>query len=104
MEQLGHRFERFHVDGEARVHLGDSHQHQHIHLTSGTQRCTSSRKVLSLTYNPSERPETPSLPFSNVPFPRDPDFVKRGSLSDEIHDRLSTPGARLALYGLSGVG
>jgi hypothetical protein len=52
----------------------------------------------------SERPETPPSPLSNVPFPRDPDFVKRGLLSDEIHERLSIPGGRLALYGLGGVG
>jgi hypothetical protein len=34
MAQLGHRFERFHIAGQARVQLGDSHQH--IHLPAGT--------------------------------------------------------------------
>lgn len=50
-----------------------------------------------------ERPVSPVRPFSNVPFPHDPDYINRTSISDEIHHKLE-PGARLALVGLGGVG
>ncbi|KAK3073690.1 hypothetical protein LTR53_004504 [Teratosphaeriaceae sp. CCFEE 6253] len=50
------------------------------------------------------RPETPPRPLSTVPFPRDPDFIHRGSLMDEIQQKLSVPAARVALVGLGGVG
>ncbi|KAJ5494842.1 P-loop containing nucleoside triphosphate hydrolase protein [Penicillium fimorum] len=53
---------------------------------------------------PPERPETPPPPLSTVPFPRDPDFVDRGSLLDQIFEKEATPGARIALVGLGGVG
>ncbi|KAJ6021977.1 kinesin [Penicillium herquei] len=49
--------------------------------------------------------ESPPNPTSNVPFPRDPDFVPRGTLLDEIHAKSSTcPGSWVALVGLGGVG
>ncbi|KAJ5632319.1 P-loop containing nucleoside triphosphate hydrolase protein [Penicillium lividum] len=51
-----------------------------------------------------ERPETPPPPLSNVPFRRDPDFVDRGALLDQIYERGTTPEARIALVGLGGVG
>ncbi|KAJ6102772.1 P-loop containing nucleoside triphosphate hydrolase protein [Penicillium sp. IBT 16267x] len=53
---------------------------------------------------PPERPETPPPPLSTVPFRRDPDFVDRGVILDQIQEKGSTPGARLALVGLGGVG
>ncbi|KAK3620567.1 hypothetical protein LTR22_025543 [Elasticomyces elasticus] len=56
------------------------------------------------TYLPLERPETPPRPTSNIPFRRDPDFVERKELNDQIHTILSAPGARAALAGLGGVG
>ncbi|KAK5680746.1 hypothetical protein LTR17_027515 [Elasticomyces elasticus] len=56
------------------------------------------------TYLPLERPETPPRPASNIPFRRDPDFVERKELNDQIHAMLSAPGARAALAGLGGVG
>ncbi|KAJ5612510.1 Tetratricopeptide-like helical [Penicillium lagena] len=55
-------------------------------------------------YLPSERPETPPNPLSTVPFRRDPDFVDRGTLLDQIHEKGSVPGSRIALLGLGGVG
>ncbi|KAK3617011.1 hypothetical protein LTR22_026872, partial [Elasticomyces elasticus] len=56
------------------------------------------------TYLPLERPETPPRPTSNIPFRRDPDFVERKEINDQIHTILSAPGARAALAGLGGVG
>lgn len=47
---------------------------------------------------------TPPIPFSTVPFQRDPGHVDRGALSDELRTKLGTPGARVALVGLGGVG
>ncbi|KAJ5732374.1 P-loop containing nucleoside triphosphate hydrolase protein [Penicillium malachiteum] len=53
---------------------------------------------------PPKRPETPPPPLSTVPFHRDPDFIDRGSLLDQIQEKASTQGARIALIGLGGVG
>ncbi|KAF2836645.1 hypothetical protein M501DRAFT_1033316 [Patellaria atrata CBS 101060] len=51
-----------------------------------------------------KRPETPPSPSCNVPFRRDPDFVDRGTLLDQIHEKCSTPASRIALVGFGGVG
>ncbi|OQE13759.1 hypothetical protein PENSTE_c046G05998 [Penicillium steckii] len=51
-----------------------------------------------------ERSETPPPPLSNVPFRRDPDFVNRGTLLDQIYEKGTSPRARIALVGLGGVG
>ncbi|KAJ6013114.1 hypothetical protein N7522_003469 [Penicillium canescens] len=53
---------------------------------------------------PPERPETPPSPISTVPFTRDPDFVSRDTLLDQIHKKISVPGSGIALIGLGGVG
>ncbi|KAJ5977286.1 hypothetical protein N7501_000628 [Penicillium viridicatum] len=53
---------------------------------------------------PPERPETPPTPISTVPFRRDPDFVSRDTLLDQIHKKISAPGSRIALVGIGGVG
>lgn len=53
---------------------------------------------------PAKRPKTPPTPQSTVPFRRDPDFVDRGTLLDQIHEKTFRPGARVALMGLGGVG
>ena len=60
---------------------------------------------LKLTNNiDPERPETPPTPLSTVPFRRDPDFVSRDSLLDQIHKKVSVPGSRTSLVGIGGVG
>ncbi|KAJ5810431.1 uncharacterized protein N7503_002649 [Penicillium pulvis] len=46
------------------------------------------------------RPE----PLSTVPFPHDPDFVSRIAILDQIREKASVPGSRIALFGLGGVG
>ena len=51
-----------------------------------------------------ERPKTPSNPSFTVPFRRDPDFVDRGTLLSQIHEKCSAPASRVALIGLGGVG
>ncbi|KAK3655914.1 hypothetical protein LTR22_010072, partial [Elasticomyces elasticus] len=51
-----------------------------------------------------DRPETPPQPSSNVPFRRDPHFVERAPLADQIRAKLSEPAGRAALVGLGGVG
>jgi ankyrin repeat protein len=43
-------------------------------------------------------------PFFFVPSRRDPDFVGRERLLDEIHEKCSTPPSMIALVGLGGVG
>ncbi|CAG8215912.1 unnamed protein product [Penicillium olsonii] len=50
------------------------------------------------------RPETPPSPLSTVPFTRDPDFVRRETLLDQIYSKNSVAGSRIALIGLGGVG
>lgn len=51
-----------------------------------------------------ERLETPPDPSCAVPFCRDPDFVDRGTLLDQIREKCSAPASRMALVGLGGVG
>ncbi|KAH6621584.1 P-loop containing nucleoside triphosphate hydrolase protein [Chaetomium sp. MPI-SDFR-AT-0129] len=53
---------------------------------------------------PLERPETPPQPCENIRFSRDPDFVDRGDILDQIDKRCSEPAGRVALVGLGGVG
>jgi hypothetical protein len=56
------------------------------------------------TLTSSERPETPLQPSAAIPFCRDPDFVDRGDILDQIHQRCSEPAGRVALVGLGGIG
>ncbi|PVH91623.1 hypothetical protein DM02DRAFT_734103 [Periconia macrospinosa] len=58
----------------------------------------------ALTAAPPERPETPPKPSCVVPFRRDPDFVDRGTLLDQIREKCCAPASRVALVGLGGVG
>jgi hypothetical protein len=51
-----------------------------------------------------ERSETPPKPSSNVPFRRDPDFVDRDSIFNQIEEKCAVLGSWTALVGLGGVG
>ncbi|KAL6802540.1 P-loop containing nucleoside triphosphate hydrolase protein [Trichoderma sp. SZMC 28013] len=51
-----------------------------------------------------ERRETPPQPFPLIPFGRDPDFVNRGDILQQISARCLEPAGRVALVGLGGVG
>lgn len=53
---------------------------------------------------PPERPETPPHPSAVIPFSRDADFVERGAILDQIHQKCMVPGSWTALVGLGGVG
>ncbi|KAJ6109292.1 hypothetical protein N7486_001526 [Penicillium sp. IBT 16267x] len=71
---------------------------------SGLQAGIVNGTVHAQFYLPPERPETPPTPLSTVPFRRDLDFVSRGTLLDQIHEKISVPGSRIALVGVGGVG
>nr|POF18034.1 vegetative incompatibility protein het-e-1 [Quercus suber] len=51
-----------------------------------------------------EQPEVLPTPSSNVPFRRDPNFVERPALTEQIDVKLMVPSGRVALVGLGGVG
>ena len=51
-----------------------------------------------------DRPEAPPIPSSNIPFRRDPDFVDRGTILNQINQKCAVPGSRTALVGLGGIG
>ncbi|KAJ5787952.1 hypothetical protein N7457_002942 [Penicillium paradoxum] len=55
-------------------------------------------------FNDDQKPTEPSSPVSTVPFLRDPDFVDRGTILEQINQKLSRPEARVALVGVGGVG
>ncbi|OAL07735.1 TPR-like protein [Phaeosphaeriaceae sp. SRC1lsM3a] len=59
---------------------------------------------LEAHFHAPERPETPPQPSCFVPFPRDLDFVGRGTLLDQIRERCTARASRVALVGLGGVG
>ena len=44
------------------------------------------------------------LPCAIIPFRRDPDYIPRPTLIDQVRQKLSLPEARVALVGLGGVG
>ncbi|OCK73007.1 HET-domain-containing protein, partial [Lepidopterella palustris CBS 459.81] len=48
--------------------------------------------------------ETLPTPSSTIPFRRDPDFVDRGSILDQIQQKCEVSGSRTALVGLGGIG
>jgi hypothetical protein len=50
------------------------------------------------------QPEPRLEPLSTVPFPHDPNFVSRDGLFDQIREKSSILGSRIALVGLGGVG
>ncbi|KAJ4155923.1 hypothetical protein LMH87_001145 [Akanthomyces muscarius] len=75
------------ADGNARIHVGNS-SITHVHNYA----------------EPQERLELPPDPFSLIPFSRDPDFVGRGDILDQIAAHCGQAGGRAALVGLGGVG
>ncbi|KAH8691822.1 hypothetical protein BGW36DRAFT_280847, partial [Talaromyces proteolyticus] len=67
-------------------------------ITLGTSRPTTT------TTSQAKRPETPPGPLLSIPFLRDPDFVDRGTVLNQLHQRSTVPGSRTALVGFGGVG
>ncbi|KAK0926699.1 hypothetical protein LTR29_017807 [Friedmanniomyces endolithicus] len=94
------------------ITLGDNHRgfqlgqnFGHVHVAPGAlslisprRPCRANRDVLL------ERPETPPEPASQVPFRRDPHFVERARLTNQIRAKLFEPAGRAALVELGGVG
>ncbi|CAG8135882.1 unnamed protein product [Penicillium salamii] len=80
------------------INSGNVNVHHHPG-TSSTRRASKAE----LTVSPAP-PETPPEPCSTVPFGRDPDFVPRGSILEDIEDRCSSSTTLIALVGLGGVG
>ncbi|CAN9236433.1 unnamed protein product [Alternaria alternata] len=74
------------------------------HGNQGAQVGNNSGTIANHFHVPAERPETPPQPSCFVPFRRDPDFVDRGTLLDQIRERCAAPASRVALVGLGGVG
>ena len=76
-----------------------------IQLSAGKFYCTADGSDRLTTVFPSpEQLETCSEPLSTVPFPENPDIINRDALHDQIHEKASVPGSRIALVGLGGVG
>ncbi|KAK2764263.1 hypothetical protein FQN54_008955 [Arachnomyces sp. PD_36] len=71
---------------------------------SGIEIGINNAPITAQLHFPPERPETPPSPLSIVPFRRDPDFINRGTILDQIHEKCSQPASRIALLGLGGVG
>jgi hypothetical protein len=88
------------------MQLGNNSGYIEYHAHAPTGKCPRFRLVnAALTYAVSaERPETPPPPSCFVPFRRDPDFVDRATLLDQIREQCSAPASRVALVGLGGVG
>ncbi|RMZ91868.1 hypothetical protein DV736_g918, partial [Chaetothyriales sp. CBS 134916] len=51
-----------------------------------------------------EQLETPPSPSALIPFSRDPHFIERGTILDQLDQKFTTPGSRTALVGLGGIG
>lgn len=49
-------------------------------------------------------PPCPVKPFSMIPFPPDPAFIKRPAILQWVAERVAGVGRRAALVGLGGVG
>ncbi|KAK1573934.1 P-loop containing nucleoside triphosphate hydrolase protein [Colletotrichum navitas] len=55
-------------------------------------------------YFANDGPDPSRKPFSNVPFPPDPDFVERPRITEWLRDKCGRPAGRAALVGLGGIG
>ncbi|CAK1366724.1 unnamed protein product [Cercospora beticola] len=71
---------------------------------SGLQVGQSFASISAEFHLPPERAETPPLPCSTVPLLRDPNYVSRLALLNDVDSRASVPRARVAVVGLGGTG
>lgn len=65
---------------------------------------TAGSGALALIPRESKFPLPTPHPSSTVPFLKDSEFVPRGDILAQIHEKLSAPASRAALVGLGGVG
>lgn len=103
-ERLRHNFAGFTVSENARVHAGDHYTNINNYSSQGIFYLSVGpiNRWVYISLTATERSVSLVRPFSNVPFPHNPDYIDRTTISDEIHRKL-VPGARLALVGLGGV-
>ena len=73
-----------------------------LHQT--TQHVDTGDRILEALSKLSVTPPTLPCPSSTIPFGRDPDFVDRGAIVDQLHRKCALPASRTALVGLGGVG
>ncbi|OQE46834.1 hypothetical protein PENCOP_c001G07487 [Penicillium coprophilum] len=78
------------------ISFGDGNHGIQVGINSGV--------INAQLHLPPKTPETPPLPFSTVPFIRDPDFIDRQGQIDQIDQLCSAPSSRVALVGLGGIG
>ncbi|KAH8742291.1 hypothetical protein F5883DRAFT_656864 [Diaporthe sp. PMI_573] len=71
---------------------------------SGSQVGLNNGTITNEFHVPPEPLEAPPKPSCTIPFGRDPDFIDRETLLDQIHRTCSRPASRAALVGLGGVG
>ncbi|KAK4651778.1 LOW QUALITY PROTEIN: hypothetical protein QC762_0096210 [Podospora pseudocomata] len=92
-----------HVD-ELRIESAMSDSYRFGDYNNGSQVGTNRGTIYNTFPQAPERSETPPRPFATIPFSRDPDFVNRGDILEQIDRRCSEPAARVALVGLGGIG
>lgn len=73
-----------------------------LHQT--TRHVDTGDRILEALSKLSVTPPTLPCPSSNIPFARDPDFVNRGAIVDQLHQKSALPASRTVLVGLGGVG
>ena len=73
-----------------------------LHQT--TRHVDTGDRILEALEKLSIRPPTLLCPSSTIPFGRDPDFVDRGGIIDQLCRKCALPASRTALVGLGGVG
>ena len=73
-----------------------------LHQT--TRHVNTGDRILEALSKLSVTPPRLPCPSSTIPFRRDPDFVDRGAILEQLHRKCSLPASRTALVGLGGVG
>jgi hypothetical protein len=89
----------FEVRDHARVHVGDNYFQSKYRNQLVPDQSNESEALDQTVKQPAE-----PAPLFEVPFSRDPDYIHRGVLVDELYKKLSVPAARVALVGLGGIG
>jgi hypothetical protein len=81
---------------------GEGAEHTKRRFLAKARKAESGHKQLPLPTGAS--PSTRAGPSSNIPFRRDADFVERGTLLDDMREKLGGCAGRAVLVGLGGAG
>lgn len=73
-----------------------------LHQT--TQHIDTGDRILEALSKLSVTSPTLPCPSSTIPFRRDPDFVDRGAIINQLHRKCALPASQTTLVGLGGVG